>query len=203
MRRATATASFQGTIDDARVYNRALSAAEIQALVSDNHPPVANADNHTTPQDMALNVAAPGVLGNDTDADGDPLTAIKVSDPAHGTLNSFGSNGSFMYTPAAGYSGPDSFTYKANDGMADSNVATVTLTVTPPDNHAPALMAIGNQAVNEGSLLTFTASATDQDLATPWPSRWMRACRLALASTPRRGHSPGHRSKQRAQVATR
>ena len=125
----SASRFFQGTLDDVRVYNRALSVAEIQALVSGNHPPVANADSHTTPQDTALNVAAPGVLGNDTDADSDPLTATKMSDPAHGTLNSFGSDGSFTYTPAAGYSGADSFTYKASDGVADSNIATVSLTV--------------------------------------------------------------------------
>ena len=52
------------------------------------------------------------------------MTAIKVTDPAHGTLTLNG-DGSFVYTPAADYSGPDSFTYKANDGTAESNVATV------------------------------------------------------------------------------
>ena len=45
-------------------------------------------------------------------------------------------NGGFTYTPAANYNGPDSFTYKANDGAADSNVATVSLTVTAV-NDAP------------------------------------------------------------------
>jgi len=55
------------------------------------------------------------VLGNDTDADGDPLTAIVVSAPAHGALT-LNANGGFSYTPAANYNGPDSFTYRANDG---------------------------------------------------------------------------------------
>jgi VCBS repeat-containing protein len=50
-----------------------------------------------------------------------------VSGPAHGTLT-LNANGSFTYTPAANYNGPDSFTYKANDGQADSNVATVSIT---------------------------------------------------------------------------
>ena len=79
-------------------------------------------------------MAAPGVLGNDSDPDGDTLSAVKVTEPQHGTL-SLNANGSFTYTPAAGYAGPDSFSYKATDGSADSGTATVTLTVkdtTPP-----------------------------------------------------------------------
>jgi VCBS repeat-containing protein len=73
------------------------------------------------------------VLTNDTDADGDSLTAALVNGPAHGTL-SVNANGFLTYAPTTGYSGSDSFTYKANDGTADSNVATVSLTVV---NHAP------------------------------------------------------------------
>ena len=66
-------------------------------------------------------------------ADGDTLTAALVNGPHHGTLT-LNANGSFTYTPTTGYSGADSFTYKANDGTADSNVATVSLTIV---NHAP------------------------------------------------------------------
>ncbi|MGA7204381.1 MAG: cohesin domain-containing protein, partial [Specibacter sp.] len=62
------------------------------------------------------------------DVDFDPLTAIKVSDPLHGSLT-FNSDGSFSYTPQVGFFGQDSFTYKANDGFVDGNVATVSLTV--------------------------------------------------------------------------
>ena len=75
-----------------------------------------------------LSVAAKGVLANDTDADGNPLTAVLVSGPSHGTLV-LNANGSFTYTPAFGYRGLDSFTYKASDGTAYSNVATVSLTI--------------------------------------------------------------------------
>ena len=93
----------------------------------------ANADSYTTAEDVPLVVAAPGVTGNDTDIDGDTLAASVVTAPIHGTL-ALSANGSFVYTPAAEYSGPDSFTYKLNDGTADSNVATVTLNVTAVDD---------------------------------------------------------------------
>ena len=96
-----------------------------------NNPPVAVADSYSTPQSTTLTVAAPGVLANDTDPESNPLTAIKVTDPAHGTLT-LASNGSVNYVPTPGYNGPDSFTYKANDGTADSNTVTVSLTVTAP-----------------------------------------------------------------------
>ncbi len=93
-----------------------------------NSAPVAADDSYSTPQDTTLNVAAPGVLANDTDADGDPLTATEVSDPGDDvTLNA---DGSFSYTPEPGFSGDYAFTYTANDGTDDSNIATVTITVT-------------------------------------------------------------------------
>ncbi|MEJ2559487.1 MAG: Ig-like domain-containing protein, partial [Anaerolineae bacterium] len=90
-----------------------------------NDAPVAVDDAYTTDEDVPLNAAAPGVLGTDTDADGDPLTAVLVSDVSNGTL-SLAPNGSFSYTPDLNFNGTDSFTYVANDGQADSNVATVT-----------------------------------------------------------------------------
>ncbi|MCX5660877.1 MAG: Ig-like domain-containing protein [Planctomycetota bacterium] len=70
-----------------------------------------------------------GVLANDTDVDSSNLSAILVAGPGHGTLG-FNADGSFVYTPAPGYFGPDAFTYKANDGSVDSTVATVNLNVT-------------------------------------------------------------------------
>ncbi|MBI3478463.1 MAG: cadherin-like domain-containing protein [Acidobacteria bacterium] len=71
---------------------------------------------------------ARGVLTNDTDSNGDPLTAKIVSKATHGTLT-FNANGSFIYKSAKGYVGTDSFMYQANDGLANSNVATVNVTV--------------------------------------------------------------------------
>ncbi len=93
-----------------------------------NTAPVAVDDSYSAVQDNALVVAAPGVLSNDTDAQSNPLTTIVGTLPSHGNLT-LNANGSFTYTPAPGYTGPDSFTYRANDGSLNSSVATVTLTV--------------------------------------------------------------------------
>ena len=75
------------------------------------------------------------MLGNDSDPDGDPLSAVLVigTEPRHPHPNA---NGSFTYTPAANYHGSDSFTYRASDGTLTSNLATVTITVTGA-NDAP------------------------------------------------------------------
>jgi VCBS repeat-containing protein len=95
-----------------------------------NRAPAAAADAYGTAEDTPLTVAAPGVLGNDTDPDGDSLSAALVSGPAHGSLN-LNANGGFTYTPDADFNGTDTFTYRASDGTAQSNPATVTITVTP------------------------------------------------------------------------
>jgi hypothetical protein len=86
-------------------------------------------DAYTTDEDMSLNVAAPGVLGNDSDADGDPLTASLVSDVSNGTL-SLASNGSFSYTPNSDFNGSDSFVYEVCDTGFLCDTATVTITIT-------------------------------------------------------------------------
>ena len=108
-------------------------------VTATNAAPVAVADSYSTPKNTTLTVAAPGVLANDTDADGDTLTAILVANVGHGTLT-LGANGSISYVPTAAYVGPDSFTYKANDGALDSNTVTVSLTVTAT-NAAPVAVA--------------------------------------------------------------
>jgi len=100
-----------------------------------NRPPVAQNDSYTINEDTVLTVAAPGVLTNDSDPDGNILKAILVTGTVHGTLT-LGTNGSFTYTPATNYNGGDSFTYKANDGITNSGIATVTITVLPV-NDAP------------------------------------------------------------------
>ncbi|MDT5063794.1 MAG: hypothetical protein QOH63_4253, partial [Acidobacteriota bacterium] len=93
-----------------------------------NDAPQALNDSYSTNENTTLNMPAAGVLTNDTDVDSPSLTAILVSNASNGTAV-VNANGSFTYTPNAGFSGTDSFTYKANDGAADSNQATVTISV--------------------------------------------------------------------------
>ena len=126
-----------------------------------NTAPVSVNDSYSTNQDTLLNQAAPGVLGNDSDAEGTSLTAIKVSDAAHGTVI-LNSNGSFAYTPDGGFIGTDSFTYKASDGSLNSNIATVSITVTGVANEAP---VADSQALEmaEDSAKEITLTATDGD----------------------------------------
>src|SRR6185437_3149499 len=82
---------------------------------SANQAPVAVGDSYSVAQDATLVVgAANGVLANDSDADGNALIAALDTNVAHGTLT-LNTDGSFTYTPAAGYSGGDSFSYHAND----------------------------------------------------------------------------------------
>ena len=97
-----------------------------------NDAPVAVVDAYSTDEEhQALNVpAATGVLANDSDTEGTALTAAVVTGPAHGDLT-LNANGSFTYTPAPDYNGPDSFTYMAGDGLLDSNTVAVNLTVDP------------------------------------------------------------------------
>ncbi|MCP4537250.1 MAG: hypothetical protein GY832_08890, partial [Chloroflexi bacterium] len=94
-----------------------------------NTPPAAVDDSYNTTLDVVLTVPTPGVLFNDTDDDGDSLTAILDTVPVSGSL-SLSADGSFVYTPTVGFSGIVSFTYHANDSTDDSNIATATITVT-------------------------------------------------------------------------
>jgi hypothetical protein len=79
-------------------------------------------------QGATLNVPAPGVLTNDTDADADPLTAVKTSNAANGVVT-FNGDGSFSFTPDGAFAGVDSFNYYVTDGVAQSNPVTVSITV--------------------------------------------------------------------------
>jgi 3',5'-cyclic AMP phosphodiesterase CpdA len=104
----------------------------LRVEVYGNHAPVAGNDAYAAYSGQALNVPTPGVLANDSDPDGNLLTAAWLSGPDHGQL-SFSSSGSFAYTASTGYIGGDSFTYAASDGKLSSNTATVSITVTSPD----------------------------------------------------------------------
>lgn len=81
-----------------------------------------------TQESTELTVGLPGVLENDSDADGDPLIAQQLSGPTNGSLT-LNDDGSFTFTPASGFVGSDSFTYQAFDGMEASGAVTVTIDV--------------------------------------------------------------------------
>jgi len=129
----TAATHFPVTydIDYVRVYD---------TMPAANVAPVANADTYATSNATAKRVSAPGVLGNDTDANGDKLTASVVTQPSNGAL-SMATDGSFTYTPNAGFSGSDSFTYLVSDGSVFSAPAQVTIGVADANVHGPYAMA--------------------------------------------------------------
>ncbi len=94
-----------------------------------NDPPVAGNDAFEVEENTILAInASTGVLANDLDNDGDSLTARLVAQATHGVVELRG-DGSFNYTPDTDFSGIDSFTYRASDGIVESNVATATITV--------------------------------------------------------------------------
>jgi hypothetical protein len=101
-----------------------------------NTVPVAVADAYSATAGVPLVVAAPGVLKNDVDADGDALAAEVVTSVAQGTL-SLSTNGAFTYTAAASFAGADGFTYRVWDGVAWSLPANVVLTVSLPPIPTP------------------------------------------------------------------
>ncbi|HOX07162.1 MAG TPA: Ig-like domain-containing protein [Planctomycetota bacterium] len=124
-----------------------------------NRAPVAANQSITTPEDASRPVALSA-----TDADGDALTFAIVAAPAHGTLTGTAPN--VTYVPAADYSGADSFTFRASDGKATSNVATVTVTVTPvndPPLIDSAMPAEATLTINVGDAVTFEVYASDPD----------------------------------------
>src|SRR5688572_26851200 len=140
------------------------------SVVPPNVAPVAADDGYATNEDQTLSVAASGVLANDTDANGNPLTAALVTGVASGTLT-LQETGSFSYVPVPGFAGLVTFTYQASDGSLGSNTATVTITVnavddppvTQPDRYTTAEDTdltvggngvLGNDSDPEGAALT-------------------------------------------------
>ena len=150
----TVSGTFTVTVT---AFDSTKQAASMDYIITITSPaPVAVGDSYTTAEDTPLSPAPPGVLVNDTDARGFPLTAILVSSVSNGTLT-LGSNGSFTYTPNLNFNGTDSFTYKANDGSLDSNVVTVLLTVTAV-NDAPVNSVPGPQETPKDANKVFSTA---------------------------------------------
>lgn len=99
-------------------------------VVGVNDAPVVVSDSYTASEDNLLSVSrTSGLLRNDSDSDGDTLTAQLVAGPTHGTLVTLNADGSFSYRPNQNFNGTDTFTYRANDGALNSADATVTISV--------------------------------------------------------------------------
>jgi Tol biopolymer transport system component len=113
----------------------------------------------TTSEGATLTVAGPGVLANDYDVESGTLTAVLDTPPAHGVMM-LGANGSLTYTPDAGFYGADTFTYRADDGVAWSDPATVTITVTQVDHTPPT--STSNAGVVHFNNTSVTVSCTEE-----------------------------------------
>ena len=153
------TDTFTYTVSDG-------NGGEKQATVSitisaENDAPAAEDDTWTSSEDGPLTVAAPGLLDNDDDVDGDDLTVRLVSGVDHGELD-LRPDGSFEYVPDRDFNGLDSFTYQANDGGADSEPVTVKLRVTAV-NDAP-VPADDTASTSEGSPADISVAANDRDV---------------------------------------
>lgn len=150
--------TFNYTVSDG---NGGTDTAVVTIMVSStNDAPVADDDSYSTDEDTLLTVSAPGVLDNDSDTENDPLTAVLDTDVSNGTL-ALNSDGSFDYTPDSDFNGTDSFTYKANDGNADSGVVTVTIDV---DDVNDAPVAVGQSiSTTQNISLPGVLGATDVD----------------------------------------
>ena len=119
-----------------------------------NDLPLASSQSVTTVEDTAKPITLAG-----TDVDGDALTYTVTVAPAHGTLSGSGAN--LTYAPATNFNGSDSFSFKANDGTADSTTATVSITVTPA-NDAPVANA-QTVAATEDVIKSITLGGSDTD----------------------------------------
>ena len=113
--------------------------------------PVATDDGYATTENTPLVRSAPGVLANDGDEDGDPLTVetTPVTAPTNGSV-SLAADGSFTYTPNGGFVGTDAFTYRVDDGTGSADDAVVTITVAGI-NSPPSFTAGPDQTVLEDS----------------------------------------------------
>ena len=171
-------ASFEYTIDDGTgLMDTAMVSFNVTAV---NDAPVADDDSVTTDEDMAV---AGNVLANDDDVEGDDLDAMVVSGPSNGSLDFNEETGAFTYTPFANFNGPDSFTYRVNDGTDDGNIATVSITVDPV-NDAPE-GADNTVTTTEDTAYTFTVA--DFGFSDPNDVPANEFARVRIASLPLAG----------------
>ena len=173
---------FNGAVDEVRIYNRALGAAEIAADMNStpppapvNNPPVAADDSLTTTTGSPVSVTAAALVANDSDPDGDAIVVTTVSTTsANGGAISSPAAGSWTYTPPAGFSGTDTFTYTIADTAGLTATATVTVTV---NASAPPTVGglIAAYSFNEGSGLSAADQSGSGNDGTLSGASWMAA----------------------------
>lgn len=140
-------------------------ACDIGARELNTAPIIGAAESYTTLEDTPLQIAAPGLLSNDSDPDLDPLSVVRVDWPTNGTLV-LNANGSFTYTPLPNAYGGDQFAYRVSDGALTSNLVVVSLSITsvndPPVAGNDTLGAINGsqQTIPKATLL---ANDTDPE----------------------------------------
>ncbi|MSU57823.1 MAG: tandem-95 repeat protein, partial [Pedosphaera sp.] len=137
-----------------RVTNAFGSIISSNAVLTVNTFPTALAQSVTLDEDTSTNLTAQAA-----DLEGDPLTYQLVTPPVNGTLT--GTLPNVIYTPAQNYHGPDSFTFKVNDGLVDSPPAVVSLTVLPVND--PPVALAQSVALDEDTTVTLTLGAFDVD----------------------------------------
>ena len=138
--------------------NAATVIVDVKDTSAGNNPPVAQNAAFTTDEEVTL-AAQLGAL----DTDGDALTFTLVGAPAKGAVTiANASTGAFSYTPAQNATGADAFTFTANDGRVDSNLATVSVTIDPV-NDPPTIAGTPPTVAQPGALYDFTPSADDVD----------------------------------------
>ncbi len=152
----TGTDSFTYTVSDGK--GGTASATVTVSVQAPNRPPLAANDSYEVLTGSSGNLFA--VLANDSDPDGDSLSISAVSTPAQGTANL--SNGQVSYTPAAGFSGADSFSYTISDGHGGSATATVSVTVRA-SNRPPVANADSYAVASGSSGNSFDVLANDSD----------------------------------------
>ena len=153
------------TIDEVAAYNSILSASEIEehyqsGLNGDaycNGPPTAAGGSYATDVDVALPVT---LSYSDPDGPG-PYAFLIVNPPDHGSLSGSGANRT--YTPAAGYAGSDSFTWRVNDGVDDSNVATVSILITAGGVNQAPIAESQNVSTGSGTPVVIELPYVDPD----------------------------------------
>ncbi|MFO0881556.1 MAG: Ig-like domain-containing protein [Gemmataceae bacterium] len=150
--------TFQVAVADATsVGNQVTVTLDVQSV---NQAPEASPDWYTVNRNGVLIVGGPGVLGNDTDPEGLSLSARLARGPAHGTLT-LNLDGSFTYRPLAGYAGPDSFAYRANDGVLDAAPTVVAVYVILSD------IQVLSAVARDGGLIELTYDISVADKPVP------------------------------------